>query len=234
MLTWQTVAVGDRALTAGGNRLAIAPRSNHADNALSFPSTSAQAIISQAPFYSLLIPCALFPIPYSLLPIPQKKPATRVDLDEVNRCGRLLRSTFTDSGRVHCPIFSCVRQEVSSAVSPSRPLPQGHSLIHTVRYQGATIMGSSTWSCCLETDDSRRCRKPTPISRKRMHESPGNAPRMHATLHETCTDCALAVRFEDSTAPYKTGRQRSNSVIPARAGIPSMSETDPNFAPTDA
>ena len=26
---------------------------------------------------------------------------------------------------------------------------------------------------------------------------------MHATMHETCTDCAVAVRFEDSTAPLQ-------------------------------
>ena len=34
---------------------------------------------------------------------------------------------------------------------------------------------------------SRRCRKPTPISRQRMHGSPGNARGMHASMHETCT-----------------------------------------------
>ena len=207
----------------------------------------------------------LFPIPYSLFPTshPTKKPATRIDLDEVNRCGRLLRSTFTDSGRIYCPIFGCVRQEVSSAMSPARPLPQSHSLIHTVRYQGATIMESTTWSCGLETGDSRRtamartparvslqtgrppalelghsraCGDPVDVGNRPQFRANGctGAPEMHGECMQVCTKHALVARGAGSAAPCKADNQRSNSVVPAPAGLPSMSETGLNFAPTDA
>ena len=47
---------------------------------------------------------------------------------------------------------------------------------------------------------------------------------MHRDCMQTCTNRALVVRFEDSTAPYKTGNQRSNCVIPANAGPQLQSE----------
>ena len=51
---------------------------------------------------------------------------------------------------------------------------------------------------------------------------------------QPCTKRTLVVRFEDSTAPYRAGNQRSNCVIPAPAGMQSISETGPNSAQTDA
>ncbi len=42
------------------------------------------------------------------------------------------------------------------------------------------------------------------------------------------------VRFEDSTAPYKTDNQSSNCVVPVHAGIQSLSETGPDSVQTDA
>ncbi len=67
-----------------------------------------------------------------------------------------------------------------------------------------------------------------------MHKCPRNAPELPSTLHETCTDCALAVRFEDFTAPYKTGNPAIEGVIPVHAGIQRLSETGPNLAQQDA
>ncbi len=59
-------------------------------------------------------------------------------------------------------------------------------------------------------------------------------PGMHRECMQTGTDCALAVRSEDFTAPYKTDHQRSSCVIPSHAGIQWLSETDPNSVQTDA
>ena len=53
--------------------------------------------------------------------------------------------------------------------------------------------------------ESSRCQKASPIRRRRMHDHPSNATEVHSNLYGTCTDCALAVRSEDFTAPYWTG-----------------------------
>ena len=78
--------------------------------------------------------------------------------------------------------------------------------------------------------ESSGCRKAAPIQRRRMHERPRNALEVHSNLHETCTDCALVVRSEDSTAPYKIDNQRWNCVIPALAGMTRLTESVLNSA----
>ena len=72
------------------------------------------------------------------------------------------------------------------------------------------------------------------IPRRRMLWSNRNAPEVHSKLHDTCTDCVLAVRSEDSTAPYRTTSPSWNCVIPAHEEIQMQLESAPKCAQKDA
>ena len=48
---------------------------------------------------------SLIAIRYPRLPLPKTKPATRIDLGEVNRCGRLLRSKIYYLVRSRMPVL---------------------------------------------------------------------------------------------------------------------------------
>ncbi len=87
------MAVGDRGLAAGDSRSTAALRRKSV--------TSAVLGSFQVPHHAFPLPT----IPHSPFPQPNKKPATRIDLDEVNRCGRLLRSTSNDFRTIGCPFL---------------------------------------------------------------------------------------------------------------------------------
>ncbi len=92
--------------------------------------------------------------------------------------------------------------------------------------------GNQRWYCVIPAQAGiQRLSEASPIRRRRM---PGNPPECPGIAFKH----ALIVHWRcvPKTPRHPTGQttQRSNSVIPAQAGIPLMSETDPNSAPTDA
>ena len=116
-----------------------------------------------------------------------------------------------------------------------RNVPGMHATMHETCTRGAFRRLHGTLQDrqpAIERRHPRACRNPVDVRNKPQfsaNECTGD-PGMSRECMQPCTKRTLVVRFEDSTAPYWAGNQRSNCVIPAPAGIQSMSETGPNSA----
>ena len=78
--------------------------------------------------------------------------------------------------------------------------------------------------------ESKGRQRPAPMGRRRMPWRPLNAPVLHTKLHEPCTKCALAVRFEDYTAPDKIRPPAIECRHSRARAIQGSSETDLDWA----
>ena len=72
------------------------------------------------------------------------------------------------------------------------------------RYDGVAVRHRCPGSSFARRRESSECQKAAPMLCERPLQCPRNSPGLHSNLHQTCTDRALVVRFEDSMAPDKT------------------------------
>ena len=126
-----------------------------------------------SPRLLVLDPCSPFPIPCTPIPkpVPTKKPATRIDLDEVNRCGRLLRSTIIQFMKDMILLFG------ASVKKFFWPLHQELKRVQS------RMQRHGRDPPFPRKREPRGCQKPTLFQRHRMPRRPVYAPELHPNMH---------------------------------------------------